>query len=546
LAALSVILVTGTAFGNAHADIVNVTQCEPVEPTPIPNCVNLNVEKVTADKKISGKISKILDNDIKTSIKTKKSNTDFNVFLADKNTTITNFVITAKADKKGSDIVVAEKDYDLPKKKTTTLNITTDVIATDSFNFEVDKKKVKIYEVDLYGYVGSPPPPPANQPPTTNNQAVSTVVNKTLSFTLNADDEKISSLTYNVTENTKNGTLALLQEKATYIPDSNFIGTDSFSYKVNDGEFDSNIATVSITVNNATIPPLECPDGFHIENGVCVPDVVNPPDNTTWTIAFMADLYKITKQMCQKIADENPEVVIYSGDYYPDKTSSFGSDCGILLQNANIKMPIALGNHEAGKSPSQLQAVGFDNNNKLVFGATHKNLLYMILDTEHWDNVKVAELIDDDGNTAKINNMWAVVATHKPLFAPQGIGKDNDHQSFDDGKAALINIDRQDVELAVSGHTHNYLRSVPMDCSDVDVCTPSVNGTTYLVVGNANGDRMDSINLNNVPSHLKPLIAETSTEEGYTVCQVGVSEMACKMKNLNGQVLDEFTLTNNS
>src|SRR5207248_488803 len=36
----------------------------------------------------------------------------------------------------------------------------------------------------------------------------------------------------------------------TYTPDSNFIGTDTFQYKANDGYLDSNVATVTITVSN--------------------------------------------------------------------------------------------------------------------------------------------------------------------------------------------------------------------------------------------------------------------------------------------------------
>ena len=40
----------------------------------------------------------------------------------------------------------------------------------------------------------------------------------------------------------------LMRPVLTYTPDPNYLGTDSFTFIANDGEDDSNVATVSITV----------------------------------------------------------------------------------------------------------------------------------------------------------------------------------------------------------------------------------------------------------------------------------------------------------
>jgi hypothetical protein len=49
------------------------------------------------------------------------------------------------------------------------------------------------------------------------------------------------------------GTLNLLSDGSfTYAPIANYIGNDSFSYKVNDGKSDSNIATVTLSIGNYT------------------------------------------------------------------------------------------------------------------------------------------------------------------------------------------------------------------------------------------------------------------------------------------------------
>src|SRR5206468_9539876 len=42
-----------------------------------------------------------------------------------------------------------------------------------------------------------------------------------------------------------------------YTPSANFNGSDSFTYKANDGALDSNVATVSITVNAVNDAPVE-------------------------------------------------------------------------------------------------------------------------------------------------------------------------------------------------------------------------------------------------------------------------------------------------
>ena len=54
-----------------------------------------------------------------------------------------------------------------------------------------------------------------------------------------------------------NGTLTLNPNGSfTYTPDANFIGLDTFTYHANDGADDSNIATVTITVNPPKDPPV--------------------------------------------------------------------------------------------------------------------------------------------------------------------------------------------------------------------------------------------------------------------------------------------------
>ena len=57
------------------------------------------------------------------------------------------------------------------------------------------------------------------------------------------------------------GTLALSTNGGfTYIPAINFNGSDSFTYKANDGAADSNVATVNINVHFVNIAPVAIGD----------------------------------------------------------------------------------------------------------------------------------------------------------------------------------------------------------------------------------------------------------------------------------------------
>lgn len=62
-----------------------------------------------------------------------------------------------------------------------------------------------------------------------------------------------------------NGVLQMhLDGSFTYKPNFGFFGSDSFTYKVNDGKVDSIVATVTITVNHVNTPPLPNGDAYTI------------------------------------------------------------------------------------------------------------------------------------------------------------------------------------------------------------------------------------------------------------------------------------------
>ncbi len=53
-----------------------------------------------------------------------------------------------------------------------------------------------------------------------------------------------------------------------YMPNANWHGIDTFTYKVNDGELDSNVATVTITVTDVKDPVNAVDDEYETDEDV--------------------------------------------------------------------------------------------------------------------------------------------------------------------------------------------------------------------------------------------------------------------------------------
>jgi hypothetical protein len=94
-----------------------------------------------------------------------------------------------------------------------------------------------------------------NTAPTVLDSSVEVNEDGTASITLTGSDEEGDTLSFTVLSQPKNGTLSGTAPSLSYSPNANYSGSDSFSYKANDGVADSNTATVTITVNGINDNP---------------------------------------------------------------------------------------------------------------------------------------------------------------------------------------------------------------------------------------------------------------------------------------------------
>ena len=87
-----------------------------------------------------------------------------------------------------------------------------------------------------------------NNLPIASNVSAATLQNNDANIHLVASDLDFDDLTYSIVSEPSNGTASLSGDTVTYTPNTNFTGNDTFTYKANDGEVDSQTKTVTIKV----------------------------------------------------------------------------------------------------------------------------------------------------------------------------------------------------------------------------------------------------------------------------------------------------------
>ncbi len=101
-----------------------------------------------------------------------------------------------------------------------------------------------------------PPAPEENQPPVADDLSIEVAEDGQVSFALSGSDANGDALRYAAVAQPEHGSLSGTAPDLTYTPDANYFGPDSFTFTLNDGELDSNTATVAITVRPVNDPPV--------------------------------------------------------------------------------------------------------------------------------------------------------------------------------------------------------------------------------------------------------------------------------------------------
>lgn len=159
----------------------------------------------------------------------------------------------------------------------------TDFVGTDSFLFVTENEMAMSRKAKVTVTVGG-------GTLIAMNMEDLTAINTPLNIMLGGyDPNGTGNLVYSIVSPPKNGTLSDALPDITYTPNWNFIGIDSFSYRVNNGTLDSEPATVLITVSGtgSLVYSFDNPDNI---SGTANNMVYSAPDMNTFRTVSVSPL----------------------------------------------------------------------------------------------------------------------------------------------------------------------------------------------------------------------------------------------------------------
>jgi len=95
-----------------------------------------------------------------------------------------------------------------------------------------------------------------NDAPSTESLSFEINEDSQLSIAPQGSDPDGDALSFSIVSSTENGSLEFNNGLFVYSPNNNFVGTDTFTYLANDGEYDSQVSTVNIAINNVNDQPV--------------------------------------------------------------------------------------------------------------------------------------------------------------------------------------------------------------------------------------------------------------------------------------------------
>lgn len=141
----------------------------------------------------------------------------------------------------------------------------------------------------------------SNKAPSAEDQSFTLFKNTHKLIVLKGSDPEGDTLTYSIVRKPSYGILSSIRTDVLYVPNVDFVGKDSFTFKVSDSLADSNIATVSIEVKDVIVPtptvaPTPTPTPTPVPDAPIAVNISNITDHSallSWEDVSDDELYSV-------------------------------------------------------------------------------------------------------------------------------------------------------------------------------------------------------------------------------------------------------------
>jgi Bacterial Ig domain/Bacterial cadherin-like domain len=372
---------------------------------------------------------------------------------------------------------------------------------------------------------------PSNGAPTANDQSVSTPEDTNKTITLTGSDPDGDSLDFEIESGPSHGTLSGTPPNVTYNPDADFTGTDSFTFKVEDGHGGSDTGKVTISVGAENDPPVVTTSSGstpYTENGAGVE--VDP--GLTVTDADDANL-------------EDAQVTISGGFQSGDQlefsdqngiAGTYNSGTGILTLTGSASLAdyqTALRSvrfSSTSDSPQTPKTIGFrvgDGSDDSGAAATKDVAVTPVNDAPTVDNTNAALSYTEGDGAKAVDDAVAVADVDSANLTGAVVKIASNFASAEDDLAftntANITGSYNDTTgtLTLSGTdtVANYqaaLRSITYENSSANPNTSTRTVSFKVTDDGAADSNTDSRNINVASGNTKPIVTTTSGNTAVT------------------------------
>nr|MBP7213503.1 ExeM/NucH family extracellular endonuclease [Anaerolineaceae bacterium] len=181
---------------------------------------------------------------------------------------------------------------------------------------------------------------PENAAPVAQDQDITTAEDTPIEITLVASDGDGDPLSYIIVDEPIHGDLSLVSgNEVTYTPDANYFGTDSFTFKANDGDLDSNTATVSISITSVEDLPVALPQDVSLNEDTSkeITLIASDGDGDTLTYSIVAQpTHGSLSLVSGNKFTYTPNANYFGGDSFTFKANDTKADSNIATVSITV------------------------------------------------------------------------------------------------------------------------------------------------------------------------------------------------------------------